>query len=330
MTRKLGTYHPTFGYHFVPGLKARVEHEGGGYLVRANELGFRSEREFEPSKPSDVFRVLLFGDSFAAGMGVSNRDRFGDLLEQNVPGLEVFNFAVPGSGPDTQYLIYRELGSQIEHDLVLIAVWVQNIRRIVARYRSERLGDGEVRWVPKPYFQLGADGELSLHNCPVPRDVVSTGDLSAQDRQVQTRLVDRSAGARLPPRVKSVAQRVIRYDALPVYRDPRHPDWLLMKAILDRWTRELTAPAVVMPIPMHWHLEGMSSPKHYRRRFNELADPPARVIHDPFPDLMKYSTSERRAFRFDVDTHPTRSYHRALAHSLEKPIRQRMAARRLP
>ncbi len=29
MTRQLFQYHATIGYHFIPGLKARVEHEGG-------------------------------------------------------------------------------------------------------------------------------------------------------------------------------------------------------------------------------------------------------------------------------------------------------------
>ena len=36
MSRQLFQYHPTVGYHFVPGLKARVEHEAGGYLMRTN------------------------------------------------------------------------------------------------------------------------------------------------------------------------------------------------------------------------------------------------------------------------------------------------------
>ena len=34
MFRQLLEYHPRIGHRFIPGLKARIEHEGGGYLVR--------------------------------------------------------------------------------------------------------------------------------------------------------------------------------------------------------------------------------------------------------------------------------------------------------
>lgn len=327
MSRQLGTYDPVFGYRFVPGLRARVEHEGGGYLVRTNQVGFRSEREFTPSKPSGTFRVLLFGDSFAAGMGVSNRDRFGELLETILPGLEVFNFALPGGAPDTQYLVYREAVPEIEHDLVVITVWVQNIRRVVARYRSQQTPQGGIAWAPKPYFRFGTEGSLELHNSPVPRDAISSEALPPEDRRFQAHLVSRDAGARIPPRAKGLLQRAMRYDALPSYKNTEDPDWRLMKAILERWTSELSVPSIIMPIPMHWHLEKMSSPKHYQRRFRELSTPPARLVHDPLVDLMGFSASERRNFRFEEDTHPTRAYHRALADSLANPVRQLMMER---
>jgi carbamoyltransferase len=41
MNRQLFQYHPTIGYQFVPGLRTREEHEGGGFLLRTNQDGFR-------------------------------------------------------------------------------------------------------------------------------------------------------------------------------------------------------------------------------------------------------------------------------------------------
>ena len=41
MRRQLLKYDPIIGYRFIPNLKARVPHEGGGYLIRTNEYGFR-------------------------------------------------------------------------------------------------------------------------------------------------------------------------------------------------------------------------------------------------------------------------------------------------
>ena len=90
-------YHPVVGLRFIPGLRIRVDHEGGGYLVRTNAAGFRSEREFEPARTDGRTRILLFGDSFTAGDGVSNVHRFGDVLETLVPDVEVYNFGLPGT-----------------------------------------------------------------------------------------------------------------------------------------------------------------------------------------------------------------------------------------
>ena len=134
--RQLLEYHPTFGHRFIPGLRARVDHEGGGYLVRTNQSGFRSDHEFVPEKQPGTFRVLLFGDSYTAGNGVSNGRRYGDVLESLIPGLEVYNFALTGTGTDQQYLIFREMAAGIEHDLVVISIWLENIRRNVARFRE--------------------------------------------------------------------------------------------------------------------------------------------------------------------------------------------------
>ena len=101
-----------------------MDHESGGYLVRVNDQGFRSEHEFVREKTPGTRRVLLFGDSFTAGDGVRNRDRYGDVLEELIPGLEVYNFGLPGSGTDQQYLIFREWADRFEHDLVIVAVLV--------------------------------------------------------------------------------------------------------------------------------------------------------------------------------------------------------------
>jgi hypothetical protein len=135
MNRQLLEYHPTIGYRFIPSLKTREEHEGGGFLLQSNRAGYRCRHEFEAKKDPGRFRVLLFGDSYTAGMGVSDRYRYGDVLEELVPGLEVYNFGLPGSGTDQQYLSYREDGTAYECDLVVISVMVENILRTAQRFR---------------------------------------------------------------------------------------------------------------------------------------------------------------------------------------------------
>ena len=72
-------YDPDIGYRFVPHLKTRVASPDGGYLVRTNGQGFRNDREFE--RDDSTPRILVFGDSFTAGDGVSNGSRYSDVLE---------------------------------------------------------------------------------------------------------------------------------------------------------------------------------------------------------------------------------------------------------
>jgi hypothetical protein len=326
VSRQLGTYHPEFGYYFIPGLKARVEHEGGGYLLVANQQGFRSHHDFAEAKPTGTFRILLFGDSCTAGMGVSNADRYGDVLERLIPGVQVFNYAIPGSAPDTQYLVYRTMAADLDHDLIVVAVYVDNIRRIVARFRPQSYPGEDFVWMPKPFFTLEPEGALRLHNSPVPHRPLHPQELPAAERSFLDRVVGRDR-ERLPPRVEGALQRMTRYDSVPAYRRRDHPDWLLMRAILERWTKDARVPVIVMPIPLDRHIEGTLSPRHYQARFGELDDPPRLLVHDPFPDAIRRSRAERRALRFMHDPHPTAAYHRLLAESLAGPVRRMMQAR---
>src|SRR5207253_7860129 len=111
---QLFQHHPIIGYTFIPNLKIRVESEGGGHLVGTNAAGFRSEHEFAKTKSGGKFRILLFGDSFTAGDGVSNKKRYGDVLENLISGIEIYNFGLPGTGTDQHYLVWREIAKEYD------------------------------------------------------------------------------------------------------------------------------------------------------------------------------------------------------------------------
>lgn len=89
MNRQHFQYHPVFSYTFIPDLRARVNHEDGGYLIRVNSSGFRSDVEFGPKKAGDEFRIMLFGDSYTVGDGVANKDRYSDVLQRLLPKAQV-------------------------------------------------------------------------------------------------------------------------------------------------------------------------------------------------------------------------------------------------
>ena len=322
MNRQLLQYDAAFGHRFVPGLKARVEHESGGYLVRTNGAGFRCHHEWTRERADGQRRILLFGDSYTAGDGVSDKFRYGNLLESMLDGVEIYNMALPGTGTDQQLLVFRELASQFEHDLVVVGVFVENIRRVVARFRPWALRDGaaegeDVRLFAKPYFTLD-DGELRLHQVPVPKDPFRPDDLGEDERDHVDR-GGRLAWARgLVNRLgaRDVVQKLSRYQPLPAYDSADSADWLLLRAILERWVAESTAPVVVCPIPLYQHIEETASPDGVRARFRELDAPPECRIHDPLDDFHRVPKAERRGLRFETDTHFTRTGHRVLAESL--------------
>lgn len=320
--RQIFQYHPVPGYTLIPEVRARIPHESGGYLLRANKAGFRCDREFTQPRTPGMRRVLLFGDSFTAGDGVSNGQRYGDLLEKEVGQLEVYNFGLPGSGTDQQYLASCEFTGGIEHDLLVIAVLVENIRRNVAAYRQYLDDTGRMVLYAKPYYTLEGD-RLQLHNSPPAKEPVPADGFQGADGET----VDqggRFAGLRKLVRavgLQELAQKVTRYQPVPEYDSPDSPAWRLTLAILERWIRDHAGPVLVMPLPLYQFVEGTSNPDAYRQRFRELADATGCHLHDPLEDLWKYSAEERRGFRFTTDVHPTPLGHAALAKSLAAAVR---------
>lgn len=331
MSRQLFEYHPVIGHRFIPNLRARVPHENGGYLVQANETGFRSNRPFLRERTPGYRRVLLFGDSCTAADGVSNAQRFSDLIEAAIPRLEIDNFGLPGTGTDQQYLVWREYAQGIEHDLVVIAALVENVRRIMARYRPYFDETGRERIYAKPYYTLEGD-ELRLHHVPPQRKPIEEQDLPPEERD----RVDKGGRFQLLRRVanvlgaKEALQRITRYQPVPEYDSRETPGWLLMRAILAQWVRAIPKPVVIMPIPLYQHVEETSDASPYQQRFRELAMELGFTLHDPLPDLLGYDPARRRRFRFEKDGHPSPEGHDALARSLAPVIEKVLAESRNP
>jgi lysophospholipase L1-like esterase len=314
-------YHPVVGYRFTPNLRARIPHEGGGYLMQVNESGFRSNRRFLKSASPDLQRVLVFGDSFTAGDAVPNHQRYTDLLEAGLCKTEVYNFGIPATGTDQQYLAWREFAQDIEHDVLVIVVLVENMRRVVARFRPQLDENGVERLYAKPYFTL-EEGQLVLQHVPPPVEPVDLKDMSKQDQGA----VDRGGRFRRLRRLvtamgaREAVQRLIRYQPLPEYDRASSAGWRLMSAILSQWIGEHKGPVILMPLPLPQHLDQVCDARPYQKRFAELAAATGCVLHDPLPDLLRYEQHQRRRFRWDSDIHFTPEGHRALANSLSPTL----------
>lgn len=324
-TRRLFRYHPVVGHTYIPNLRARIPHESGGYLIECNQAGLRSSIEFVRRKSKNIYRVLVFGDSFTAGDGVSNQYRYTDLLPTLFDkSIEVYNFGISGTGTDQQYLCYREFAKEIEADLLVLGIYVENIRRNVAHYRPFLDNDDVVRYYPKPWYELDENKSLRLDQVPLSR---YPSDLSALPYSERT-TVDRGGRyvllrhfvRKLGNNPKQTIQRLCRYQPLPNYNSAENYDWRLMHTILSSWINEASIPVVLFPIPIHQYIENTANSHSMRARFRELAKASSCHLIDPLPDLWLRTKAEKRQFRFENDSHLTKSGHEALALSLSKGI----------
>lgn len=347
MSGSLMRYHPRIGYTYMPNTKLRVQGGNGGYLIRTNATGFRSDREFIRERAPGTFRALLFGDSQTAGDGTSNMLRYSDLLEKSVPGLELYNYGLSGSGTDQQYLTYRDFGATVEHDLVVIALFVENIRRLRPRLLRSRDVTGEEVYRAKPHYEIGREG-LVLQGVPVPKKAWTAATLPKEllphvytyggEYSFFRNPAGRASFLRklIPAgRLREVAKKVMarfkKYEPLPEYRSSRTPEWMLLREILATWIRESRTPVALILLPhdtawvpnSDWQ---KSDPRHYQARFRELSKETGCLVFDPLPEILKLSDAERSGF--SEGTHLSVRGHEAMAQLL-KPLFLRLMAGRV-
>lgn len=329
-------YHPRVGFLYVPGLKARIPNELGGYFVKTNSLGFRSEIEF--SKPRNGRRrVLFFGDSYTAGDGCDNHQRFPERLGEELD-VEVYNYGMSGSGTDQQLLIFEEFAREVEADLIVLGITVENIQRITVAHREsiDRV-TGKRVLVPKPYFTLD-ENHLQLNHVPVPLDRpgVDTAQMTADARNGLARWVDRSskfyrslpwlnrAGESIQSRLQKVRGHLLRKSGFQPYQgytSAGHDGWKLMRAIIERFHANTSAiPLLVVPIPTYFfYLHGLKP--LYQDLFNSL-EAPERGLHvtDVTTRLAALPEEIRERLSFRHDSHFSPFGHEQVAHLLKEDI----------
>jgi lysophospholipase L1-like esterase len=143
---------PKIGYEPVPGL----HYEGEGlsfydYQGSSNSLGYR-DREHAVARLPGVYRILVLGDSVAAGLRIErSEDTFPfllqDLLRAQGVNAEVMSFAVSGYNTQQEVETLKDKGLRYRPDLVVLA-YVLNDREqmdggiLAALLDSERRSGG--------------------------------------------------------------------------------------------------------------------------------------------------------------------------------------------
>ena len=316
---------PLIGYRYIPRTHLSLPRPGGGrYDFVVNSAGIRSDREFTFAKPSNTTRIIVLGDSMAAGQFVSNNQRFSELLERSHHGVEVINLGLEGSGTDQQVLLYEHTGLRFEHDIVLLLPFLQNIRRNLAKAREAidpKTGATVLR--SKPRFTLDGD-RLVLHP-PSTEDVTA----HSTDAPPSTALRLKGAISRLPgaDALKRVGYAVMPWEPFPEYRDAQSEGWRLMSRLVHH-LKELAGsrPVVVAPV-FYSNYVRYRMATNYWDRFASLASTQGLYPIDVLPHFKALGAEAVRCFQDPYDMHFSADGHLVLADAVAVELSKRALLR---
>ena len=316
--RQIFCYNSKIGHLFVPNLNARIINETGGYYVKTNSLGFRSDSEFKEKKENKP-RILFFGDSNTASDGVSNSERFSELVGDHF-NAEIYNYGLSGSGTDQQYLIYKEYAQNVEADLIIIGVLVENIERNKVAYR-ETISPFTQKHIltPKPYFKFHG-GKLKLYNSPVPKINSESPEIKPHMVQwevpkgqeliysilerIRKNNILKPIRNNFRPLLKRLRSLLIRmaYQPYPDYENPKSEGYVITKEILDRFIKFVSPiPVLIMPIPTYHYYADGAKPT-YKHFFNYFNDPDKNVhVLDLLTHLKSLNFNKRQSLCFRQD-----------------------------
>ena len=122
----------TRGYALRPGAEGWFQREGKAY-IRINSDGLR-DREHSITKPQNVVRIAVLGDSYSEALPVAEEDAFWSVMERKLQEcdafqgkqVEVINFGVSGYGTGQELLTLREHVWKYSPDIVMLAVTTNN------------------------------------------------------------------------------------------------------------------------------------------------------------------------------------------------------------
>jgi hypothetical protein len=305
--RRCFAHHPSIGWWYIPNLTARIPLDGGFYLLRTNAAGMRDDPNYSHSIAPSKKRIVVLGDSYTAGDGVSNGERYSDVLERLHPHLEVLNFGLSNTGTDQQLLVFETMARAYDADAYVFAVLVENIGRIIQAFRPS-WDDREMETFcrPKPYFTI-EDGELVLQNQPVPLERRTLDNLGDWNR--------RFPNLNLPEPI---------HDLYALYRFEHALPWQLLRHILQRFmSQTIGKPVFIMPLPMSEFFLQNRRPGYLERFFSLEDRPRLRHVIDPLPYFLRLPQEQRAECRFPNDPHYSALGHSLVARAISDALAER-------
>jgi hypothetical protein len=108
-------------YNLIPGEYSRTKAEFTESFT-VNEHGYR-DVNFNQDEKIDV---VIYGDSFTFGHGMSRGERFSDLLAGKKPNLNIANFAYNAGFTSPHYLLHFNLNEDLDPDKIFVFTYLGN------------------------------------------------------------------------------------------------------------------------------------------------------------------------------------------------------------
>jgi hypothetical protein len=272
-------------------------------LVQLDAEGWRQP---EPPRPPDpTHRILVLGDSFTWGWGVSQGEVFTDLLQAALPAtVAVYNRGVVGFGTGQEYLLLqRELAAR-PYDTVVLMFFINDLADNTDGKEGHR-----------PYFEL-VDGDLRARNQPALAQTSPVDQFLKQHSRAYG-FVDFELGM-LKRRFAGEAndERAYRHAPAVDFHDlPGYPVTARLLGEMQRLTREHGARFFLVYIPQRSEFE-LDAPFPYVRSVHAMVDDIARREGMPLLDLAAPFRERAKAGErlvYPIDAHWTPAGHRLAA-----------------
>ncbi|MBA7466426.1 hypothetical protein ES707_01609 [subsurface metagenome] len=158
-----------------------------------NAFGHR-DRPFVVPKPAGTYRIVLLGDSFTEGAGLSREQTFGRLMEAKLgSGFEVYNLAHAGMNTREEADVLLRDGGQLDPDLLILNYvfndaethphtkifqtqpeWYLTAQRILNQRFGSYAAYGALTYVVAPLLPANYENGLAVH-AAYHRDVDGKG-----------------------------------------------------------------------------------------------------------------------------------------------------------
>lgn len=153
---KLFEYDTELGWTFIPNKKGNILYPGEAHhYIQINSEGFRDNERVKKKK-----KILVLGDSFVSNIAVKDDEVFTEVMEAQLPQVDVLNFGVNGYGQVQEYLQLKKWLDKIKPDLIVLMVYLRNdftdnVGENWLYPRPSAIWDedkGEIRFEPVPDF----------------------------------------------------------------------------------------------------------------------------------------------------------------------------------